>query len=89
MEQKLKQQSELLETQFYQRCDQYMEVVMHEINDCVDDATGKFNQHVDDATERFNKHVEDTMNAKATLLNQQRTATTAPTSSRWSNVDPA
>jgi hypothetical protein len=95
MEQKFKQQAELLETQFYQRCDHCKEVAIQEINDCVDDATDKFNQHVDDATERFNKHVEDTMHAKATLLSQQQTVvaaptkTTTPTSSRWSNVDPA
>ena len=46
MELKLKKQAKDMETVFYQRCDQAMEVAIQEIHDCVDDATDKFNAHI-------------------------------------------
>jgi len=54
MEQKLKEQAELLETKFYQRFDEAMEVGIQEIHECVDDATDKFNTHVSDVIKDTN-----------------------------------
>mmetsp|Transcript_10383 Transcript_10383/g.14954 ORF Transcript_10383/g.14954 Transcript_10383/m.14954 type:complete len:1057 (-) Transcript_10383:6976-10146(-) len=82
LEQKLKEQAELLETTFYQRFDEAMEVGIQDINDNVDDAVDKFNQHVDEATERFNKCAQPVQQETAAAVG------TNTTSSRW-NVDPA
>jgi hypothetical protein len=46
MEQRLQEQAEVMETQFYQRYDQAMEAAIQEIHDCADDATDKFNMHL-------------------------------------------